>query len=63
MQNEDEIRSSDHMEAEENSLMINQRIKLKETAYFVLGKAWPHNINTQSKRFDLKHRHPPSSKA
>lgn len=42
------------MEAEENSLMINQRIKLKETAYFVLGKAWPHNIDTQSKKFDFK---------
>jgi len=47
-QDDDEMRNSDHTE-DEDSTLVNQRIKLKEIAYFVLGKAWPDDVQTQSK--------------
>jgi hypothetical protein len=45
---DDETRNSERTESEEDSTLINQRIKLKETAYFVLGKSWPDDVQTQS---------------
>ncbi|XP_065211361.1 proteasome adapter and scaffold protein ECM29 [Planococcus citri] len=37
-----------NLDKEESASVSNQCLKLKETAYFVLGKAWPNDARTQS---------------
>lgn len=44
---EDNEDKSEYHDPEESSTMMNQRIKLKETAYSLLGKAWPEHGEIQ----------------
>ncbi|XKL61608.1 hypothetical protein PGB90_001441 [Kerria lacca] len=47
LKDEVENKTLEYGEPEENSSIINQKIKLKETAYSVLGKVWSTNEDVQ----------------